>query len=434
VEQPSRARCLLASRVVSAPSPSASPAAPGPDGPPIELGWITVGELPPRQAQAVRDARKAVGAKLAAWFPQFDWRMPEVSRNAGLRALVDEPAGRLIEGVQQRDARSWDFAIVVTPNDLRSYYKTHALAVPSRALAVAVLSLARLDAADADGAASAASAADGGDTDAADPQDPLARRVAALTLHLFGDLNGLWHRDQAGAVMQPPSSVGDLDVERTLAPDERETLAEELAEVADLRLEETEAPSSVAAFYLRAAWERAREIASAVVQAHPWAFPLRFSRLMAAALSALFVLLITAEVWDLGTSQRPATLVVLSLGVLAATTAFILSRQQLILRRAGARPTEQIVVAHVSATLIVVLGMATTYATLFALTLALGAALFDPELVARWAPSVEAPAGMGPQLRMAGLVASLGLLIGSLGASFEANRYFRHVIHADEET
>ena len=35
---------------------------------------------------------------------------------------------------------------------------------------------------------------------------------------------------------------------------------------------------------------------------------------------------------------------------------------------------------------------------------------------------------------MTGLVSSLGLLIGSLGASFEGHHYFRHVIYADEET
>jgi hypothetical protein len=215
---------------------------------------------------------------------------------------------------------------------------------------------------------------------------------------------------------------------------ELEELAQALAEVADLRLEETSAPPSAWRFYLRASWERAREIGSAVVQARPWEFPLRLSRLTAAAFSALFILLVTAEVWDLGTSQQPQTMGALSLLVVGGTTVFILAKQKLILRRARGRVSEQAVVMNVSAVLVVLIGMLTTYAALFGLTVGLGLSLFGGELIARWAPAVDPSDTLDPLLVLAGLVSSLGLLIGSLGASFEGHHYFRHVIYADEET
>lgn len=381
----------------------------------IELGWLAIGAPSGTQREALDAAREAVAKTLAETFPQFEWRMPLVSRPAAHPGELDEPAVRLHEGVQERDARAWDFAFVVTPSDLQSYYKSYALAVPSRALAVAVLSLARL----------APSGEDAG---------ALARRIAALALHLFGDLNGLWHRDDPSAAMQPPEGVGDLDRERGFDADERAALAAALVEVADLRLEETGAAPSVFRFYLRAARERAAEIGSAVLQARPWELPLRLSRLTTAAFSALFLLLVTAEVWDLGTSQSPATIAGLSLLVLGGTTVFILARQRLILRRTRAHVSEQAVVMNVSATLVVLLGLLTTYLALFALTFFIGLALFHPDLVARWAPATGGEKAVGARLVMAGLVSSLGLLIGSLGASFEGHAYVRHVIYADEET
>lgn len=382
----------------------------------IELGWLVVGPLSPLQQEAVRDAREIVKERLEEAFPRFRWRMPLVHRPGSPGAGLDEPAARLQQGVQERDANAWDFALVVTPRDLESYYKSYALAVPSRALAVAVLSLARLDGSDPSRAGT------------------LARRTAALALHLFGDLNGLWHREEPDAVMQLPGSVSDLDADRRFDDEERSALARALSEVADLRLEETDLPPRAWRFYLRASRERAGEIASAVLQARPWELPLRLSRLTAAAFSALFLLLVTAEVWDLGTSQRPGTVAALSGVVLWVTTAFILHRQKLLLRPVRRRISEQMVVMNVSAVLVVLLGLLTTYATLFGLTVLLGLSLFGSELIARWAPSAAVGSGPGPLLVMAGLVASLGLLIGALGASFEGNHYFRHVIQADEET
>lgn len=382
----------------------------------IELGWLLSGELSPVQSDAVRCAREAFSRTLEGIFPDFTWRMPLVSYPGRAEGGLDEPAARLHEGVQERDARTWDFAFVVTARDLRSYYKSYALAVPSRALAVAVLSVARL--------------APSNEVDT----DVPPRRLAALALHLFGDLNGLWHRDDPDAVMQAPESLSDLDRERTFGRAELEALALALEEVADLRLEETSTPRSPWRFYLRAGRERAREIGSAVVQARPWEFPLRLSRLTAAAFSALFILLVTAEVWDLGTSQRPQTIALLSLLVVGGTTMFILTRQKLILRRTHGRISEQAVVMNASATLIVLFGMLTTYASLFGLTVGLGLTLFGRELIARWAPAVDPSNALGSLLVLAGLVSSLGLLIGSLGASFEGHHYFRHVIYADEET
>jgi hypothetical protein len=186
-------------------------------------------------------------------------------------------------------------------------------------------------------------------------------------------------------------------------------------------------------FYIRALWLLRKDIMSAVLQAKPWQFPFRLSRLTTAALSTLLILMMTAEAWDLGMSQQLLWMSIFSLGVLLGTSLFIVKRQKLLLRRSQRRLTEQIVVTNVASSLIVMVGMAVTYLMLFSLTLLFAEALFMEPLVASWAASLDGRIGLPNYLSLAQLTASLGLLIGALGASFEGQDYFRHIAYVDEE-
>ncbi len=391
---------------------------------PIEVGWLVLGRLDPVDREAVAVARRRVLATLRERFGGFDWRMPLVERRDLALAVREEPVALLDPGIAERDAKRWDFALVVTGADLRTHDKPYALGAPSRAVGVAVLSTSRID-----------PQASGEELAEADRGARLAQRIAALALHLFGHLNGLEHARAETDVMYDLDEVHDLDAMTGYSEADRATLAAELAEVADLRLEERHgAPRRPAAFYLRAAWRQADDVLAAVRAAQPWLFPVRLSRLTVAAGSTLVVLLITAEAWDLGTRQRPATLAAMALVTLVATTGYVIHRQRLLVRRGGARLTEQAAVTNVAITLSVLLGLAVTYLALFVFTVALTAAFFAPSLVAGWAASVAGPIGPARYLRFAGFVAALGLAVGSLGASFEEQRYFRHIAYVDEET
>ena len=384
--------------------------------PPIEFGWILVGRPSAVWRTAVELARDATQQRLASTFPGFDWRLPLVLLPEVASGPKDQPVERLEQGYRERDAHAWDFALVVTPLDLHSHYGTQAMAVPSRALAVATISLARL-APEADLA-----------------PEQRARRLEPLVLHLFGDLNGLWHRDDPASPMCPPSFASKLDVTRDFGESERLELQHALEEVADARLEETLSNRLPLTFYPRAVVHRLAEIASAILQARPWEFPIRLARLTGAGVSALLILLFTAEAWDLATTQAPATIATVAATTLLAATAFLLVRQKLLLRRGRRDLSEQAVVTNVSATFIVLFGMISTWVVLAAVALTIGMGLVDAELLARWAPeTVRSSLAWEPHLRMTGFVSSLGIAIGALGASFEREYYFRHVIYADEE-
>jgi hypothetical protein len=392
----------------------------------IEIGWLIVGALDEIDRRAVDLAREGLGQSLREWFPEFDWRLPLLERQDGTQAGVRVPPVALFDmAVVERDLRGWDFTIVVTPRDLVSHYRPYALAALSRSLEVAVISTWRID-------PQALDSTIGEETRV----EAIARRVRVLGLHLFGRRNGLSHRTDAANLMFEVGVPGDLDGMSELTHEQRRQMRDSLGQVADLRLEEQGefARATGWRFYLSSLWVNRREIARSTLEARPWQFPFRLSRLTTAALSALLVLLMTAEVWDLGMTEPVLLCVGLSVLALLTTTAYVLFRQQLMLRREGPRLSEQVVVKNVSSLSIVLAGMLTMYLLLFGLTLVLGLALYPDRLVATWAASVRGEIAVGHYLRLAALIASLGLLIGALGASFEEQTYFRHVIYVDEET
>jgi hypothetical protein len=340
--------------------------------------------------------------------------------------MVDSAIGSarfLYEGAYERDARRWDYAFVITGADLTSYYKPFAFAMPSQALAVAVISTARL--------ASRSLLADNLET----RTTLKAQRLFVLAMHLLGDLNNLEHQAEPRDFMYEPHDLDELDSMTIYSSDGRQRLLQMLTEVADLRLEEQPDISrgGVGRFYMRALWLLRKDITSAVLQAKPWEFPFRLSRLTTAAMSTLLILMMTAEAWDLGMSQHLPVMSGLSVLVLLGTSLFIVKRQKLMLRRSQRRLTEQIVVTNVASSLIVIVGMAVTYLLLFSLTLLFAGALFTDNLVASWAASLEGQIGLQHYLSLAELTASLGILIGALGASFEGQDYFRHIAYVDEE-
>lgn len=389
----------------------------------IELGWLLLGRMDRVDREAVLQARECMLEQMRAWFPQFRWLMPVVQRRDVAQGMREEPASLLEQGVVERDGRHWDFVFVVSGADLVSYDRPYALATPSRTVGVAALSTSRVD-----------PQAEGEEVGLEQRRELMSVRVCALAMHAFGHLNGLDHEpDDEASVMYDVQMVSDLEGMTRISDEGREALTASLQRVADLRLEETRTRAHPLGFYLRAAWMNRGEIGSALSQAKPWHFPIRLSRLTTAALSGVLVLIHTAEVWEVATAQGAWVLVGLALAVLAGTAGYVLHRQRLVLRRNGAPLTEQTVVTNVSASLIVGFGMLTTYMGLFVLAFLLAWLVFPPDVVASWL-SGDAGADMGAQMRIATFLASVGIVIGALGASFEDQHYVRHVAYVDEET
>ena len=385
------------------------------------MGWVLAGGLTDAQRRAATLARKLVRDELRRALPEFDWRLPSIRRRDIVPGARAEPVDLLDVGAAERDLSGWDFALVVTAADLRARFRPFALGTPSQALGVAALSVARLDPTLRD--------------DNPDPEQ-LADRVATLALHMLGHLNGLGHREAPEDLMHDIRTAADLDGMQQFSAAEITELEEEIADVADPRMEERAGTRrlSGAAFTARALWSERADVWDAVRQIRPWRFPFQFSKLTTAAVSTLVVLVMTAEAWDLGTRQSGVVVVGISVAILIAASMYLVRKQRLLVHRRSHRRSEQRVVGEASVLLAVGIGMATTYAMLFISTLALAGLLFDRAILSGWAATLGETVAVHHVVVFAGFVAAIGLAVGALGASFEEQTYFRHVALVDEET
>lgn len=394
----------------------------------IEIGWVIAGPLDDADYEAVREAHAQLMTVLSEWFPEFTWHMPMIRRPEMISGTREEPVVLLDRGRDERSSHHWDFAIVVTQADFITHYKPFALAIVSRGLDLGLISTSRIDPASYDE-----------NVEGTLRVKDMGGRIQSLALHVLGHLAGLHHVEQTDNIMLDLRDVAELDQMNGIDESQKKTVANWLRQIADVRLEEEENTLSWLGFYVRSAWRNRHEVVDAVLQARPWEFPRRLARLTMAAVSAVVIFMMTAEAWDFALSQSTPTVVILSVTAVIMTTTFVSRRQQLFTRRRRRILSEQRVVTNVATASIVLCGMVTMFALMFGSIFIVGELLFPRKLVADWAHSVsglENPrvVNWSHYLRFSGVAASLGIVIGALGASFEDQHHFRHITFVDEET
>ncbi|WP_111428468.1 hypothetical protein [Rhodobacteraceae bacterium DSL-40] len=381
--------------------------------PRVEIGWLLLGPGLGTARQPMIAAAEEVMTRLSRLFPGFDWRHEIVERGEMHKERAIEPVMLLDEAEIVRTRRRLDYVFVLTTQDLVAYTRPATHAVLSHAFGAAIISTARLV---------------DGNFDA----ERMSARIVALAMNLFGRLNGL--APDTGGAMGPFDRPRDLDTlsAEDYSREDTEHLSEVLADVADLRVEETEAGHSGAlAFYARALWVNRRALPRGILRMRPWEFPLRFNRLTTAAASALAVLMMTAESWDVALRLPVGTVVATSLAALIATSGWVLKSQRLLARPGERGLMEQRVVSNTSAAAAVGIGMAVTYLAVFGASLLMALVFFGDALLGSWV-SGDFTENFA-RVRMAGFCAALSLGIGALGASFEPYGYFRQVTFIDDE-
>jgi hypothetical protein len=391
----------------------------------VEIGVIIAGPLDDVDRQAATLAIEQTKEFLARTFSGFRFtlllnRRPELAGEGRV-----QPSVLLQQAAEDRDARHWDFAFVLTASELVGQYSPFCFSALSRPLDAAVISLSLID---------PQTTSEEAQIEARVAR--IAERTSRLLLHALGHLTGLSAHEDSLNLLFHPAIARDIDAMGQFDPEQLQLMRAALTEIADQRLEEMDNRQvGKLSFLLHAAWINRREIIEAIVGAKPWEFPRRLSRLTIASVSTIAILFMTAESWDLALSQTSARVLVLATFSLTLTSLYVVIRQQLLVRR-GRHHTEQTVVTSASAFGIVMIGMLVTWVTLLLIGIGFSWLLFDPALIASWASSSHlnsAQVGFTTTIQMSCFSASLGLLIGALGASFESQNYFRHIIFVDEE-
>lgn len=369
----------------------------------LEIGWVLCAPGSRTRRAEVAAVVAQLRDRLGSHAPQFAWEWHAFDAAPGAQDAEPVDVIAAIEtGLTTLDDHGLDFLFLLTGQPLQESEGERLIAASSSAAGVSVISLH--------------------DITAWDPG--VAGRLEALMAQLFAHMLGL------ETTAERPAT--DLAAPRTGGPDADFQAA--LQRVADARVEERGVRDGIR-FYAATMLANWRLVLRSVRRVRPWRMPFRLSRLTAAAASTLFVLLMTAEVWELGMAQSALAVCLLSSLVLSGTAAYVLVRQKLLSGPNARRLTEQMAVMRLAVTLGVFSGLVSTYLMLFAAGLAAARLLFPADLAARWAnldPSML-DAGTGLYLVFAGFIAAIGVTIGALGASFERQNQLKKLALVDRE-
>ena len=162
-----------------------------------------------------------------------------------------------------------------------------------------------------------------------------------------------------------------------------------------------------------------RLLAGMVRANRPWRLIVRLSRALAAAAAAAVFAVVTSDLWVLADALNWLQLLVLTVISVGTTVLWLIVSHRLWETRQGRGSRQQTVLFNVATLLTLLLGAATLYAALFALTSGAAALLLDAGVLRE---ELGHDADVGDYAALAWMASSLATLAGGLGAGLRATK------------
>lgn len=251
--------------------------------------------------------------------------------------------------------------------------------------------------------------------------------VGLVSLPALGAV-GLRRRARDAVVRLVDGLVGEtLELDRHGAAERRHRVRRRLADLsAPARRVEPEDDDVDLRFVAAVVRGNLRLLTGMVRANRPWRLIARLSRALAAAVAAVVFALVTSDIWRLSYALGPLRLTVMTLASLTGIVVYLIVSHGLWARAADRRAREQVVLFNVATTATLLLGVATLYAALFALSLAAAAVGLDEAVVSR---AIGHHADAGTYLKLAWMVSSIGTVAGALGAGLESDAAVREAAY-----
>jgi hypothetical protein len=169
-----------------------------------------------------------------------------------------------------------------------------------------------------------------------------------------------------------------------------------------------------------------RLLAGMVRANRPWRLIVRLSRALAAAAAAVVFALVSSDLWLLAAALSWPRLLVLTVLSVGATVLWLIVSHRLWEPRQGRGSRQQIVLFNVATTVTLLLGVASLYAALFGLTIAMAALVIDAGVLGG---ALGHHADLGDYVALAWMASSLATIAGGLGAGLESDEAVREAAY-----
>jgi hypothetical protein len=248
---------------------------------------------------------------------------------------------------------------------------------------------------------------------------------ATLLLHLIGHVLGAEHGSDGG-VMEP----------FRFDPDRQSVPTFESIGAHDLRRLAAQIPDSSVSrgvlgrlvFHGRSMARNPGTIARAVAGSRGVLLPLSLPKLATAAVTPSFILVFSAETWDVGLHLGNGVAAVFALVSVLAATVHLVSVHNLFFPREPEQTiTENMALVNVTIFLVLLAGMVGLFGLVGMVVLFIEVFVFPPDLMTNW-PSLESPTVDALDLiRTAAFISTLGVLSGALAGGVENRSVIGHL-------
>lgn len=320
--------------------------------------------------------------------------------------FLDEASLQMVEG-------PYDLVVVVTDVGLVSTRRSIVGGLASPASRVAVLSTRKL------------LLSPRGQPVRSLEDEALHRNATTLLLHLIGHLMGLHHSRQAEGVMVPYAFEEDRP------PPQYSSRAKTA-----LRRAASHFPDPVQEggmlrrflFHVTSAVRHPLHILKFLWQNRAPFLALSLPRLATAAVTPTFILVFTAETWDVGVNMTNGSVCIFGILSVLAATCYLTTVQNLYFPRAEKhRITRHMALLNVVVFLTVLLAVLGLFVMVGLLMLFVESYIFPSGLITAW-PSLENPVvSFWDKLRLAAFISIVGVLTGALAGGLESRVVIRHL-------
>jgi hypothetical protein len=169
-----------------------------------------------------------------------------------------------------------------------------------------------------------------------------------------------------------------------------------------------------------------RLLAGMVRANRPWRLIVRLSRALAAAAAAVVFALVTTDLWVLADALNWLRLLVFNVLSVGATVVWLIVSHRLWEVRQGRGSRQQTILFNAATTLTLLLGAASLYAALFAITIGSAAVLIDAGVLGK---ALGHDADLGDYAVLAWMASSLATIAGGLGAGLETDEAVREAAY-----
>lgn len=258
---------------------------------------------------------------------------------------------------------------------------------------------------------------------------------ATLLLHLIGHLSGLPHKNMRESKVMAPFELREnrQGVPR-FSKEERDILRQKSEHLPERELRGGTMLEGLI-FHILMSLRHPKDLMRPLLRNWAFLLPLSLPGLATAAVAPSFLLVFTAEIWDVGINMQNQTAVMYALISVVAASLYLVRVQSLFLPRKEKRIlTEHLAVANVVIFLSILLACIGLFFLVGALMYLIEVYIFPQGLMKTWPTLLDQPEiNWEAKLRLAAFISTVGVTTGALAGGMESKTVIQHLALFQDE-